>query len=86
MSDSTFRIIVVILLGVFVFWFVKTQVRLIKNLEAQSCPTLDVEPSESEHAKGELPQTDSIGFKYESNSTLEQSQSIRQPPNIFSRK
>lgn len=75
MSLSTFRVIIVILLGVFVFWFVKAQAKLIENLEAQSVPTVDVELGEMEQAKGELPQTNSVGFKYDSDSAREESQS-----------
>jgi hypothetical protein len=75
MSASTFRIIIVILLGVFVFWFVKAQVKLIENLEAEFHPALDIEPGEIEQAKDQLPQINSIGFKYESNSSPEENES-----------
>jgi len=69
MSASTFRIVITILVGVLLIWFVKGQIKLIESLEAQanSNTTIDVDANEFEQPKGELPeQASSIGFKYTS--------------------
>jgi hypothetical protein len=65
MSASTFRIIIIVLLGTFLYWFIKGQVKLIENLEAQTNPTIDIDADDLEQAKGELPEpVNPIGFRY----------------------
>lgn len=67
MSPSTFRVVITILLGIFLFWFIKGQIKLIERLEVQPISSIDIESDELELPKGELPeQTSSIGFKYNS--------------------
>ncbi len=67
MSASTFRIVIAIFLGIFLYWFVKGQIKLIEYAGAQSSSTIDIDSDVLEQPKGELPeQLGSIGFKYNS--------------------
>jgi len=66
--------IITIFLGIFLFWFIKGQIKLIENLEAQSSSTIDIESDELEKPNGALSeQAISIGFKYNCDTTVSKS-------------
>jgi hypothetical protein len=54
MSESTFRIVIALLCGIFLYWFIKGQIKLIESIESQSVSTIDIDSEEISKSKAEL--------------------------------
>jgi len=71
MTKSTFRILIVLLLGVLVVFIAKGYFKLTLLTDGHSVVMRDAKSDEIQSPKGELMQsTESIGFKYKTENSL----------------